>query len=718
VTLVSPSRRLWQLAWVTKKRRNGEVCWWCAFVFPRLCFTAVDVEIPVRAVVAELANGQYSFEHGGVSGTFTRAQVAEVWTGDITADVLVFFAERVAAEAARVAANKRAADAEAAIQAARVAAEAEHVAAIQAERVAAFDGKLNTAANTTLNACKSFYNSKFPLGQSKSANSAATSSLSTKGGDERPIAATISSKTRTSVAELCGAGYVERGDRDDGELLGIMERWWADVRSGDGAYNPTKGAKKEFAVTAALVAKVLGSGEGDEVSEVQPVMCSLLATYFAAAWADTPWLHFFAERRTSDTPEATITSASKSSRYYDAAAVASSSKIATIDHVARASAVMSFEFKPRPARGGSAATTVRVLNEASGQSLQDAAVVLKAATPGATTPCLFAFAGTPVDFDLLRMLHDFSSNSLAVQRFKVTPTLPNADQLRRGRGKWTDAFAGSSREHAISLLKPIHQVMQHVVRHHALAAAPAASTTAEPWRMPTPLMIASSFALPPPFPATAAVLAGTFAAFDGAEAPTFAGDCTIKFEAVLAATDRRMVCRVQVGATERRLVLKFGSAVASIVRERDRVKRVCELLAGGALQAHRDHVRLPLGCINGEWPVLVSDVWPGRSLNVGCPSNNATRQKVRALLERQIWPVINALAAQGVYYVDLHAGNVMVDEALENAWLLDFEGAVEVAEVAGSPTRVAEKTEPTTAEQLSAAVAAQMADLLKRFEEI
>jgi hypothetical protein len=171
---------------------------------------------------------------------------------------------------------------------------------------------------------------------------------------------------------------------------------------------------------------------------------------------------------------------------------------------------------------------------------------------------------------------------------------------------------------------------------------PAASTAAEPWRMPTPLMIASSFALPPPFPVAATVLAGTFAAFDGAAALTFAGDCTIKFEAVLAATDRRMVCRVQLGATERRLVLKFGSTVASIVRERDRVKRVCELFAGGALQAHRDRVRLPLGCINGEWPVLVSDVWLGRSLNVGCPSDNATRKKVRALLERQIWPVVDA----------------------------------------------------------------------------
>jgi predicted unusual protein kinase regulating ubiquinone biosynthesis (AarF/ABC1/UbiB family) len=119
-------------------------------------------------------------------------------------------------------------------------------------------------------------------------------------------------------------------------------------------------------------------------------------------------------------------------------------------------------------------------------------------------------------------------------------------------------------------------------------------------------------------------------------------------------------------------------------------------------------VRLPLGCIDGEWPVLVSDVWPGRSLNVGCPSDKATREKVRALLERQIWPVVDLLATNGFYYIDLHAGNVMVDEALENAWLIDFEGAIAVAEMA----------EETTTEQLSDAVAAQKADLLKRFEEI
>jgi hypothetical protein len=65
----------------------------------------------------------------------------------------------------------------------------------------------------------------------------------------------------------------------------------------------------------------------------------------------------------------------------------------------------------------------------------------------------------------------------------------------------------------------------------------------------------------------------------------------------------------------------------------------------------------------------------------------------------QIWPVVDALAANGFYYIDLHAGNVMVDEALENAWLIDFEGAITVAEMA----------EETTTEQLSDAVAAQKA---------
>jgi hypothetical protein len=161
--------------------------------------------------------------------------------------------------------------------------------------------------------------------------------------------------------------------------------------------------------------------------------------------------------------------------------------------VARASAVLSFEFKSWPASGGSAATIVRVLNEARGQSLQDVAVVLRAATPGAITPCLFAFAGTPVGFDLLRMHHDFSSNSLAVHRFNVIPTSPNTERLQRGRGRtWVGAFAGGE-QHAISLLNPVHQVMQHVVRKHSLAASPAVSTTAERWRMPTPLMIASDF---------------------------------------------------------------------------------------------------------------------------------------------------------------------------------------------------------------------------------
>jgi hypothetical protein len=123
-------------------------------------------------------------------------------------------------------------------------------------------------------------------------------------------------------------------------------------------------------------------------------------------------------------------------------------------------------------------------------------------------------------------------------------------------------------------------------------------------------------------------------------------------------------------------------------------------------------VRLPLGCINGEWPVLVSDVWSGRSLNVGCPSDNATREKVqRAARGANLARRSTRSPRKASIYVDLHAGNVMVDEALENAWLIDFEGAVAAAEVAGSPTQVAE-------EQLRAALDAQKADLLKRFEVI
>jgi hypothetical protein len=396
-------------------------------------------------------------------------------------------------------------------------------------------------------------------------------------------------------------------------------------------------------------------------------------------------LQFF----TSDAPAGT--------RSFDAAAVASLTNIPEIDHVARSSTVMSFEFKPQPPRDN--------------RPLQGASFVLKAATPGATTPCLFTFAGTPVGVDLLRMHHDFSSNRLAVHRFNVIPNTPDAAKLKQGDKwveQWADAFDGNL-EHAISLLKPIHQVMQHVVRHHSFAAKmPPASN----WRMPTPPTIASSFALPPPCRVDAAVLKGAFMAFAGAVAPTFAGDCTITYDAVLAATDRRMVCRVQLGATERRLVLKFGSTVASIARERERVERVCKLFdSDEELKAHRSRVRLPLGWINDQWPVLVSDVWSGRSLNAGCPSNHTTLEKVSALLTEQIWPVIEALAEKGIFYVDLHAGNVMVDEALENAWLIDFEGAVAAAEVAGSPTQVAE-------EQLRAALDAQKADLLKRFEVI
>jgi predicted unusual protein kinase regulating ubiquinone biosynthesis (AarF/ABC1/UbiB family) len=55
------------------------------------------------------------------------------------------------------------------------------------------------------------------------------------------------------------------------------------------------------------------------------------------------------------------------------------------------------------------------------------------------------------------------------------------------------------------------------------------------------------------------------------------------------------------------------------------------------------------------------------------------------LLKAQIWPLIDAMAVHGVYYVDLHAGNVMVDEQLENAWLIDFECAIDESRKPGEP---------------------------------
>ncbi len=54
-----------------------------------------------RATVAPLGNGEYEYEYKGITGTFSAAQVAEEWSGEVTADVLRFYAERVAAERAQ-----------------------------------------------------------------------------------------------------------------------------------------------------------------------------------------------------------------------------------------------------------------------------------------------------------------------------------------------------------------------------------------------------------------------------------------------------------------------------------------------------------------------------------------------------------------------------------------------------------------------------------------
>ena len=43
-----------------------------------------------------LGNDEYEYEYKGVTGTFSLAQVAEEWAGEVTTDVLRFYAERVA----------------------------------------------------------------------------------------------------------------------------------------------------------------------------------------------------------------------------------------------------------------------------------------------------------------------------------------------------------------------------------------------------------------------------------------------------------------------------------------------------------------------------------------------------------------------------------------------------------------------------------------------
>ena len=73
-----------------------------------------------------------------------------------------------------------------------------------------------------------------------------------------------------------------------------------------------------------------------------------------------------------------------------------------------------------------------------------------------------------------------------------------------------------------------------------------------------------------------------------------------------------------------------------------------------------------------------------------CVCDVSVRSIVRALLEQQIKPVVDAMIATGRFHCDLHAGNVMVDDELANAWLIDFEGVLTEKDAeAGSPTRVA-----------------------------
>ena len=151
----------------------------------------------------------------------------------------------------------------------------------------------------------------------------------------------------------------------------------------------------------------------------------------------------------------------------------------------------------------------------------------------------------------------------------------------------------------------------------------------------------------------------------------------------------------------------------SIARERDRTQRICALFAG-PLSAHRGRVRLPVGYFGESKPIVVSEVWAGRSLNRGWLRDPTHRNKVRDLLVSQIWPAIDAMADQGTYYVDLHAGNVMVDEQLENAWLIDFEGAIDAREKPGSPMRAL--AEPVDESGLLAAIAERKKTLLKLFD--
>jgi hypothetical protein len=469
--------------------------------------------------------------------------------------------------------------------------------------------------------------------------------------------------------------------------------------------------KQVHTITADLVMKVFCGENASEIDEVQPVMCSLLAQYFAAVAEHAPWLRCFVERVSRGMPNSTVMSASASTRYCDAAAFASTKQVGDVDGVARASTLMSFEFN-----------TTKV-DEAVGQSVQNAANVIKEVRPGRETPLMFAFAGTPTRFDVASFKHNFRTNYLDVWHRSFTPVPPMAELC--SKKNWIDAFTSPAA--AVSVLMPIHQLVRHIVHMHDLgaggrgelaawstdtssnttsASTTTAASTMPTWRVPRPLMEKSLFCLPSSIAVTGGVLSKAFVPF-GETRPVFPDDSTIKFESVLAATQRRLVCCVQLGEREKRFVLKFANSEQSALRERDRVAKIVKLFAGD-LSARRNRVRLPIGYIDDRQPVLVSELWHGRSLAVGCLDDDASRERVRKLLETQIWPVIDDMRDKGFYYIDLHRGNVMANDDLTEAWLIDFEGAVEVAPDLGSPER--------TANRLCAAIEEQKQALLKRFE--
>jgi hypothetical protein len=596
--------------------------------------------------------------------------------------------------------------AEAAAEAAAKAAEAAAAKAAEAAAAGALAGALADHVDPAFGQCIAFVSNQNALIQSKSHNTL-TVSPSTQG-------------TKASTTAVTPANpLVDADNADDATLLRVMDDWWASLGaaaaadsgdSGDSEFKPDS-KSESITVTRELVVQVLANQRGNEVTEVQPVTSSMLQAYIKGVWTEKcPWLRVYSERKIVGGSTLTSTPAPRRCDFAVFAAVDEPEKF---DARARASVVLAKDEK----REKDNTNKANARDEAVGQSTQDFALIAAHAVPGEQTPCMFALSGPPSDFDLCEVHHDFENKRLCIQRQQVQPTAPNAEVLAKAGSTWRSAFTDGG---AISLLKPIHAVMKHIVKNHPLAAAASTSSAAiastssaaiastssaatastssaatastssaatapvaeSPFMEAFPLMIKSNFQLPPPFQTSGAVLAGAFRPFRGQQAPSFPdGPCTIHFEAVVAATQRRFLLKARVVNTE--LVLKFANRVESIARERDRTERICALFAGGPPQ-FRDRVRLPVGYFGDSKPIVVSEVWAGRSLNRGWLRDDR-REKVRELLTSQIWPVIDAMADRGIYYVDLHAGNVMVDEQLENAWLIDFEGAIDVSGKPGSP---------------------------------